>query len=89
MNCPVCGNPLIFDRVVFHCSCGAFVHAYCWDEHVLHAHRPPFEIGRVTLNGEFIARESTPQEQVSVAQVSAGPGSEEPDSEEDTAPVSE
>ena len=77
MNCIVCGNPLLFDRVVFHCSCGAFVHAYCWDEHVLHAHRPPFEIGTVSLDGEFRTRESAIEEQGLGAQVSGEPGSEE------------
>jgi len=69
MNCTVCGNPLLFDRVVFHCSCGAFVHAYCWDEHVLQAHQPSFEMGGVNLDGEFIARESKVEEQVSKVQV--------------------
>jgi len=68
MNCTVCGNPLLFDRVVFHCSCGAFVHAYCWDEHVSQAHQPSFEIGSVNLDGEFIARESEVEEPVAVAQ---------------------
>jgi hypothetical protein len=58
MNCTLCGNPLLFDRVAFNCSCGAFVHAYCWDEHVLQAHRPAFEIGNVNLDGEFVPRES-------------------------------
>jgi hypothetical protein len=82
MNCAVCGNPLLFDRVVFHCSCDAFVHAYCWDEHVLQAHRPPFEIGAVNLDDEFRARESEVEEQVSVAQVSEEPGSEEQGPEE-------
>lgn len=53
MNCAVCGNPLLFDRVVFHCSCGVFIHAYCWDKHVLQAHQPAFETGIVDLNGEF------------------------------------
>lgn len=72
MNCIVCGNPLIYDRAVFHCSCGAFVHAYCWDEHVLQAHRPPFEIGSVNLDGEFKARESGKEEEVSKVQVSGG-----------------
>jgi len=70
MNCVVCGNPLLFDRVVFHCSCDAFIHAYCWDEHVLQAHQPSFEIGSVNLDGEFRARESKTEEQVSTAQVS-------------------
>jgi len=77
MNCPICGNPLRYDRVVFHCSCGAFIHAYCWDEHVLQAHRPPFEIGSVNLDGEFKANESRTEEQVSRAQVSAEQSSEE------------
>jgi hypothetical protein len=77
MNCIVCGNPLIYDRAVFHCSCGAFVHAYCWDEHVLQAHRPSFEIGSVNLDGEFAARESTEEEQVSKVQVSGKRSSEE------------
>jgi hypothetical protein len=68
MNCTVCGNPLIYDRAVFHCSCGVFVHSYCWDQHVLQAHRPSFEIGSVNLDGEFMVRESRKQEQVSTAQ---------------------
>lgn len=77
MNCTVCGNPLLFDRAVFHCSCGAFVHAYCWDKHVLQAHQPPFEIGAVNLDGEFIARESKIEEEASEAQVSEEQSSEE------------
>jgi hypothetical protein len=82
MNCIVCGNPLLYDRVVFHCSCGAFVHAYCWDEHVLQAHQPPFEAGAVNLDGEFIARESKVEEQVSMAQVSGEQSPEEREPEE-------
>ena len=82
MNCTVCGNPLLFDRVVFHCSCGAFVHAYCWDEHVSQAHQPPIETGAVNLDGEFMARESKVEEQVSMAQASEEPGPEEQGSEE-------
>ena len=77
MNCIVCGNPLLFDRVVFHCSCGVFVHAYCWDEHVLQAHQPAFEIGSVNLDGEFRARESKIEEAVSKAQVSGKQSSED------------
>ena len=76
-DCTVCGNPLLFDRVVFHCSCGVFIHAYCWDAHVLQAHRPPFEIGSVNLDGEFRARESKIEEQVSRVQVSGEQSSEE------------
>ena len=82
MNCTVCGNPLLFDRVVFHCSCGVFTHAYCWDEHVLHAHQPTFEIGSVNLDGEFRARESRIEKQISRAQVLEEQISEEQASEE-------
>ena len=77
MNCTVCGNPLIYDRAVFHCSCGVFVHSYCWDQHVLQAHRPSFEIGSVNLDGEFIVRESRKQEQVSIAQATTEESLEE------------
>jgi hypothetical protein len=77
MNCTVCGNPLIYDRAVFHCSCGAFIHAYCWDEHVLQAHRPSFEIGSVNSDGEFEARESRKEEHGSTVQVAAEQSSEE------------
>jgi hypothetical protein len=77
MSCTICGNPLIYDRVVFHCSCGAFVHAYCWNEHVLQAHRPSFEIGSVNLDGEFKARESKIEGQVSRVQAPAEQNSEE------------
>jgi len=89
MNCTVCGNPLLFDRVVFHCSCDAFVHAYCWDEHVLQAHQPSFEIGAVNLDSEFRARESKIEEQVSGAQVSEEQSPEEQSSEEEITPLLE
>ena len=69
MNCTVCGNPLLFDRVVFHCSCGAFVHAYCWNEHVLHTHQPAFDIGTVDLNEEFKTREHETEKESSEEQV--------------------
>lgn len=82
MNCIVCGNPLLYDRVVFHCSCGVFVHAYCWDEHVLQAHQPPFETGSANLDGEFIARESEVKEQISMAQVSGEQSPEEREPQE-------
>jgi hypothetical protein len=82
MNCTVCGNPLLFDRVVFHCSCGAFVHAYCWGEHVSQAHQPSFEIGSVNLDGEFIPRESEAEEQVATAQASEEESPEEQSPEE-------
>lgn len=69
MNCTVCGKPLLFDRVVFQCSCGVFIHAYCWDEHVLQAHKPSFEMGTVNLDGEFKVRENKEEEQSSTVQV--------------------
>ena len=72
MNCTVCGNPLIYDRSVFRCSCSAFIHAYCWDEHVLQAHRPPFEIGSVNLDGEFILKEPKVEGRVSRPELSEG-----------------
>jgi len=53
MNCSVCGGPLLFSRVAFHCSCGAYIHAYCLDKHIVLAHRPEFEEGTVDLNGDF------------------------------------
>ena len=82
MNCTVCGNPLLFDRVVFHCSCGVFVHAYCWDQHVLQTHQPAFEIGTVNLDGEFRAKESKTEEQDSGAQALVEPAPEEQSPEE-------
>ena len=89
MNCTVCGNPLLFDRVAFHCSCGAFVHAYCWDAHVLQTHRPPFEIGSVNLDGEFTAREGKTEESLSDEQVSEEHISEERSQEEQITPLLE
>jgi len=53
MNCAFCGSPLPMSRAIFHCSCGVFVHAYCWEQHILQAHQPAFETGTVDLNGEF------------------------------------
>jgi len=89
MNCIVCGNPLLYDRVVFHCACGVFVHAYCWDEHVLQAHQPSFEIGTVNLDGEFRARESQMKEQISEVQVSEEQMLEEQNQGERTTPLLE
>lgn len=57
MNCVVCGNTLLFDRVSFHCSCGAYVHSYCWEKHVVQAHQPPYDIGIVDLHGGFRKKE--------------------------------
>jgi len=68
--------------VEIHCSCGAFVHAYCWDEHVSQAHQPSFEIGSVNLDGEFIPRESKVEEQVAIAQASEEENLEEQSLEE-------
>ena len=85
MNCTVCGSPLLFDRVVFNCSCGAFVHAYCWDQHVLQAHQPSFELGSANLDGEFIPRESEVEEQVAIAEASEGQDPEEQSPQEQSA----
>jgi len=62
---------LLYDKVVFHCSCGAFVHAYCWDKHVLQAHKPAFEVGTVDLNGEFKVKESKVEEETLSGQIPA------------------
>ena len=69
MNCAVCGSPLLFDRVSFHCSCGVFVHSYCWDKHVLQAHKPIFEVGTIDLNSEFKAIRSEVPEEIEEEQV--------------------
>ena len=84
MNCTVCGSPLMFDRVVFHCSCGVFVHAYCWDDHVLRAHQPSFDIGTVNLDGQFTPRESKIEKRSSKMQATR-----EQSSVEQTAPLLE
>jgi len=87
MNCTVCGNPLLFDRVAFHCSCGAFVHSYCWDEHVLQAHRPAFETGGVNLDGEFVPRESKVEAVVADEQLLETQVSEVEETEEEISEV--
>ncbi len=79
MNCAECGNALLLDRVIFRCSCGAYVHAYCADNHIIHAHRPDFEEGCVDLNGDFHLK----QEPVAVADVT------EPEVEEESPEVIE
>ena len=56
MDCAVCGNELLGDRAVFHCSCGVYLHAHCWNKHVLQAHQPEFDIGVIDLNGKFEVR---------------------------------
>ncbi|MCD6599978.1 MAG: hypothetical protein J7L19_05375 [Dehalococcoidia bacterium] len=61
MNCAVCGNPVLCGRAIFHCSCGVFVHAHCWEKHVAQAHQPTFKIGVIDLSGEFIANKEEEQ----------------------------
>lgn len=58
MNCRVCGNSLFVGRTVFRCACGAFTHAGCWERHVVEAHKPPFVLGTISLNGDFVPRKS-------------------------------
>lgn len=53
MNCRVCGTPFFIGRSVFRCSCGILVHSWCWEKHVLEAHKPSFTIGTVDLDGNF------------------------------------
>ena len=71
MNCAFCGNELLSDRAIFHCSCGVYLHAHCWNKHVLQAHQPEFEVGVLDMNGIFEIRvaeeddEATPTEQLS------------------------
>ena len=64
MNCAVCGTPVLCGRAIFHCSCGVFVHAHCWEKHIAQAHQPTFEIGIIDLNGEFVANKE--EEQVKI-----------------------
>ena len=68
MNCTVCGNPLIYDRAVFHCSCGDYTHSYCFDQHVLDTHRPAYEIGSVSMDGEFKPTESREEDRAPLVQ---------------------
>ncbi len=72
MNCAVCGNPLLCSRAVFRCSCEVFIHAYCWDKHVLQAHQPAFEVGTIDLDGDFrISKGEIEQAPTEIEQVSS------------------
>jgi hypothetical protein len=62
MNCRVCGNPLFAGRATFRCSCGAITHGYCWEKHVLESHEPPFVVGTVDLDGQFMVEEPEAEE---------------------------
>ena len=53
MKCRVCGNPLSKERAMFRCQCGALVHGYCWERHVVDSHQPAFAVGTITPNDEF------------------------------------
>jgi len=72
MNCSVCGKPLLFNRVAFKCSCGAYVHAYCLDQHILEAHRPEAEEGYVDLNSDFHPVKAVEPEPEAVTEVEEG-----------------
>jgi len=88
MNCAVCGNPLPSGRAVFHCSCGVYVHAYCWEKHVLQAHQPPFETGAVDLDGNFTALEAEAREVPETEQApEAEPVSEQVSDEQISSPA--
>ena len=58
MVCTVCGKVLLPSRAVFRCYCGVISHAYCWERHVVQAHRPAFSIGHLDLNGKFKPNEA-------------------------------
>ncbi len=62
MNCRVCGTSLFPGRAVFNCSCGAFIHAYCWEKHVLEAHEPPFAVGTISMDDEFSPNKTEAEE---------------------------
>ncbi len=62
MSCRVCGNPLFPGRAVFRCYCGAHLHSYCWEKHILESHRPTYSVGTITVDGEFIPRTSEPKQ---------------------------
>ncbi len=53
MNCRVCGTSFFIGRTIFRCSCGTLAHSWCWEKHVLEAHKPSFTIGTVDLDGNF------------------------------------
>jgi len=72
MNCSECGSPLLFDRVVFRCQCGAYVHAYCADKHIVASHRPEMEEGFADLNGDFHLKHQPVAEVAMVETVAAG-----------------
>ncbi len=90
MNCSACGSPLQFDRVVFRCSCGAYIHAYCVDRHIVDSHRPDLEEGYADLNGEFHPKHkpvatrqiSEPSEELELSETMKEPTVEEDDSQD-------
>ena len=57
MNCSVCGNQIHAGRAIFKCSCGCYMHAQCWEKHVVLEHPPQYVIGTVTLDGDFLPQE--------------------------------
>lgn len=50
--CDVCKVPMK-GWLARRCDCGAIVHAYCWEKHVLSIHGPGSVYGYVTPKGEF------------------------------------
>jgi hypothetical protein len=39
------------------------IHSYCWEKHVLAAHKPSFKLGTMAMSGEFIAAKSASEEE--------------------------
>ncbi|MEE8174367.1 MAG: hypothetical protein V3T71_03490, partial [Dehalococcoidia bacterium] len=76
MNCRVCGTSLFPGRAVFNCSCGAFIHAYCWEKHVLETHEPPFAVGTISMDDEFSPNKTEAEEAGELAEAVSEPAGE-------------
>jgi hypothetical protein len=63
VNCSVCGNPLGTSRIVFSCSCGAIIHAQCFEKHIVESHKPAYTTGTFTIQGEFVPRSAETEQQ--------------------------
>lgn len=51
-KCGVCWKPF-YGWSVRRCDCGATVHSYCWEKHVVQDHSPGFTVGYVDSEGKF------------------------------------
>ena len=80
MNCSVCGNQIHAGRAMFKCSCGSYMHAQCWEKHVVLEHSPQLVIGTVTLDGDFLPQRPEVTEEKIEEEI-------EEKTEEDTSPA--